>query len=42
MVDFIQQNWVGILLVGAMLAMHLGGHPWAGPTLQLERIEPES
>lgn len=26
MVDFLQRNWIGILFVVAMLAMHFGGH----------------
>jgi hypothetical protein len=30
MAGFIQQNWVGIILVAAMLAMHLGGHRHGG------------
>ena len=30
MAGFIQQNWVGIIFVAAMLAMHLGGHRRGG------------
>lgn len=30
MSDFLQQNWVGILFVVAMLAMHFGGHRHGG------------
>ena len=30
MIDFLQQNWIGVLFVVAMLAMHLGGHRHGG------------
>ena len=30
MIDFLQQNWIGVLFVVAMLAMHFGGHRHGG------------
>ena len=30
MIDFLQQNWIGMLFVVAMLAMHFGGHRHGG------------
>lgn len=30
MAEFLQQNWIGILFVVAMMVMHLGGHRHAG------------
>jgi hypothetical protein len=30
MFDFLQQNWIGILFIVAMLAMHFGGHRHCG------------
>lgn len=30
MFDFLQRNWIGILFVVAMLAMHFGGHRHGG------------
>ena len=30
MAQFLQQNWIGISLIGVMLAMHLGGHRRSG------------
>lgn len=30
MTQFLQQNWVWVILIGAMLAMHLGGHRHGG------------
>lgn len=30
MAQFLQQNWLWVILIGAMLAMHLGGHRHGG------------
>lgn len=30
MTNFLQQNWIWILFIGAMLVMHLGGHRHGG------------
>lgn len=30
MANFLQQNWIWILFIAAMLAMHLGGHRHGG------------
>lgn len=34
MAQFLQQNWLWVILIGAMLAMHLGGHRHGGQSGQ--------